>query len=263
VITVLGASGFIGSNIIAYLQRAGLEFEAVGRDQQWPSGALGDVIYCIGVTADFRERPYDAVDAHVCTLVDFVRRASFDSLLYLSSARVYLGRTGVAREDDDVTVNPLRFEDLYSVSKLMGESIVLSLGAKGRVARLSNAYGCGQSETFLARVLEEVRVRGAITFHSAAESVRDFARVDDVAEVLVKIASGGRERLYNIASGVSVTNAELADALARHSGCRVTFRDGAPAVVFPCIDNERIRREFGFTTVPLLDALPAMIGGRT
>jgi nucleoside-diphosphate-sugar epimerase len=261
-ITVLGASGFVGSNVVAYLQRAGLEFQAVGRGQQWPSGALGHVIYCIGVTADFRERPYDAVDAHVCTLVDFVRHASFDSLLYLSSARVYLGRTGVAHEDDDVCVNPLRFEDLYSVSKVMGESIVLSLGAKGRVARLSNAYGCGQAETFLARVLEEVRVRGAITFHSAPESVRDYASVDDVAEVLVKIALRGRERLYNIASGVGVTNAELAGAIARH-GCGVTFAPNAPAVVFPRIDNERIRSEFGFTTAPLLDALPSMIGGRT
>jgi nucleoside-diphosphate-sugar epimerase len=262
-ITVLGASGFVGSHVVAYLQRSGLEFQAVGRGQQWPDGALGHVIYCIGVTADFRERPYDAVDAHVCTLIDFVRGASFDSLLYLSSARVYLGRSGVAHEDDDVCVNPLRFEDLYSISKVMGESIVLGLGSKGRVARLSNAYGRRQSETFLARVLEEVRVRGAITFHSAPESVRNFAHVDDVAEVLVKISLGGRERLYNIASSVNVTNAELASAIARHSGCSVSFAPDAPAVVFPRIDNERIRSEFGFTTTPLLEALPSMIGGRT
>jgi nucleoside-diphosphate-sugar epimerase len=263
VITVLGASGFIGSNVVAYLQRSGLEFQAMGRDRQWPGGAMGHVIYCIGVTADFRERPYDAVDAHVSSLIDFVRRASFDSLLYLSSVRVYLGRTGVAQEDDDLCVNPLRFEDLYSVSKVMGESIVLSLGAKGRVARLSNVYGRGQSETFLSCILGEARARGALTLGSAPESVRDYVSVDDVAEVLVKIALRGRERLYNIASGVGVTNAELAGAIERHSGCSVTFAPDATAVVFPSIDNERIRSEFGFTTGPLMDALPAMIGGRT
>jgi nucleoside-diphosphate-sugar epimerase len=261
-ITVLGASGFVGSHVVAYLQRSGLEFQAVGRGQQWPDGALGHVIYCIGVTADFRERPYDAVDAHVCTLIDFVRGASFDSLLYLSSARVYLGRTGVAHEDDDVCVNPLRFDDTYSISKVMGESIVLALGSKGRVARLANAYGCGQSETFLAIVLAEAR-NGSVVFRSAPESERDYVRVDDVAEVLVKISLGGRERIYNIASGVSITNAELAGAIARLSGRSVTFTPDAPAVVFPRIDNERIRSEFGFTTAPLMDILPSMIGGRT
>ena len=260
-ITVLGASGFIGSNVVAYLERAGLEFQAVERGQQWPDGALGHVIYCIGVTADFRERPYDAVDAHVCTLIDFVRRASFDSLLYLSSARLYLGRTGVAREDDDLQVNPLRFEDIYNISKAMGESIVLSLGAKGRVARLTNVYGRGLSGTFLASILADAR-DGSIVFHSAPEAVRDYVRVDDVAEVLVKIALHGRERIYNIASGVSVTNAELAAAIARHSGCSVTFAPDAAPAVFPRIDNERIRFEFGFTTPPLIDALPSLLGIR-
>ena len=258
-ITVLGASGFIGSNVAAYLERAGLEFQAVSRGQEWPAGALGHVIDCIGVTADFRERPYDAVDAHVSRLLDFVRRASFESLLYLSSARLYLGRTGVAHEDDDVFVNPLRFEDIYNISKVMGESIVLALGAKGRVARPANVYGTGQSDTFLSRVLSEAR-DGAIAFQSAPETVRDYVRVDDVAEVLVKIAAGGRERIYNIASGVAVKDAELAGAIARHSGCRVTFAPDAVPALFPRIDNERIRAEFGFTTPSLMDALPSLLG---
>lgn len=260
-ITVLGASGFIGSHVVAYLERSGLEFQAVARGQQWPNGALGHVIYCIGVTADFRERPYDAVDAHVCTLVDFVRRASFDSLLYLSSVRLYLGRTGVAREDDDLFVNPLHFEDIYNISKAMGESIVLSLGEKGRVARPSNVYGRGFSATFLANVLAEAR-EGSIVFHSAAEAVRDYVNVDDVAEVLVKIALRGRERIYNVASGVSLTNAELADAIARLSGCSVTFAPDAAPAVFPRIDIERIRSEFGFATMPLINALPSLLGSR-
>jgi nucleoside-diphosphate-sugar epimerase len=261
-ITVLGASGFIGSNVVAYLERSGLEFQAITRGQQLPAGALGHVIYCIGVTADFRERPYDAVDAHVCTLIDFVRGASFDSLLYLSSARMYRGRTGVAHEDDDVSVNPLRFEDIYNISKAMGESIVLALGAKGRVVRPTTVYGRRQRDTFLDIVLAEART-GSVVFRSAPDAVRDYVGVDDVAEVLVKIAVDGRERIYNVASGVSIANAELADAIARHTGCSVTFAPDAAPAVFPRVDNERIRSEFGFTTPAFMDALPALIRSRT
>jgi nucleoside-diphosphate-sugar epimerase len=262
-ITVLGASGFIGSNVVAHLQRSGIEFQAVGRGQQWPDDALGHVIYCIGLTGDFRERPYEAVDAHVCTILDFVRRAAFDSLLYLSSARLYLGSTGVAHEDDALRVNPLHFEDIYNISKAMGESIVLSLGTKGRVARPTNVFGRGQSETFLASILREARTHGTITFHSAPDSVRDYVCVDDVAEVLVKIALSGRERIYNIASGYGVTNADLADAIERHSGCSITFAPDADTAGLPPIDNTRVRSEFGFTTTPVTSALPSMIrGGR-
>src|SRR5450755_3343526 len=128
-ITVLGASGFVGSYVVACLQRSGLEYQAVARGQQQPGGNLGHIIYCIGVTADFRQRPYDTVEAHVCMLLDLVRQASFESILYLSSTRLYMGSSGVAHEDEDITVNPLQFEDIYNISKAMGESIVLSLGA--------------------------------------------------------------------------------------------------------------------------------------
>jgi nucleoside-diphosphate-sugar epimerase len=247
--------------VVAYLERSGLEFQAVTRGQEPPAGPLGHVIYCIGVTSDFRERPYDAVDAHVCTLLHFVRRASFDSILYLSSTRMYRGRTGVAHEDDDVSVNPLRFEDIYGISKVMGESIVLALGAKGRIARPSNVYGPNQADTFLTFVLDEAR-EGSIVFRTAPEAARDYVNVDDVAGVLVKIALGGKQRIYNIASGVSITNAELAGAIARLSGCSVAFACDAAPAVFPRIDNERIRSEFGFTTIPLMDALPSLLGSR-
>jgi len=260
-ITVLGASGFIGSHLVDYLQGSGLEFQAVMRGQELPGGALGHVIYCIGVTADFRQRPYDAVDAHVCTLLDFVRNASFDSLLYLSSTRMYAGRSGVAHEDDDVSVNPLRFDDTYAISKVMGESIVLALGAKGRVARPSNVYGPSQTNTFLSFILDEAR-DGSIVFRSAQEAGRDYVHVDDVATVLVKIALGGKQRIYNVASGVNIANSELADALARLSGCSVDFAHDASPAVFPRIDTGRLRSEFGFTTMPLMDALPSLIGSR-
>ena len=140
-ITVLGASGFIGSHVVEHLVRAGMEHRAVRRGERVPEGPLGHVIYCVGVTSDFRERPYDCVDAHVSALLDVVRSAAFDSFLYLSSTRLYVGRVGVAHESDDVSVNPSRLGDLYNISKLMGESIVLNLAKNGRVARPSNVYG--------------------------------------------------------------------------------------------------------------------------
>lgn len=261
-ITVLGASGFIGSHLVRCLQGASQDFRAVGRGESIPSGPLGDVIYCIGVTGDFRERPFDAVDAHVCVLLDFVRKASFDSILYLSSTRLYWGRDGVAREEDDLTLNPLRSSDIYSLSKATGEAAVLAVGDKGRVARLSNVYGIAQSQSFFTSVVEEVQQRGSVTIRTAPESSRDYVSVDDVAPVLVEIALRGRERIYNVASGISISNAELARAIAHHAGCSVDFAPGSPLVDTPTIDIARIRDEFNFRPASLLDALPSLLEAR-
>jgi nucleoside-diphosphate-sugar epimerase len=259
VITLLGASGFIGSHLAEHLGRLGLAFQAIGRGDSVPRGGLGHVIYCIGVTGDFRERPFDAVDAHVCTLLELVRNASFDSLLYVSSTRLYAGREGIAREDGDLAVNPLRFEDIYNLSKATGESVTLSLGDKGRVARPSNVYGVRQADSFLANVVDEARTRGAVTFRTAAETGRDYVSVNDVARLLVEIALHGRERIYNLASGVNVTNAALAAVLARETGCAVDYAPDAPLLPSPTIDTSRIRDEFGFRPASILDDLPPLL----
>ena len=249
-ITVLGASGFIGSHVVAHLERLDLEHHAPGRGEPLEGRQLGDLIYCIGLTADFRERPLDAIDAHIGFLTQVVRTCSFDSILYLSSTRVYLGGTG--REDDDLRVNPTEGDDLYNLSKLTGEAITLSLGGRGRVARLSNVYGPGQSESFLAEVLHEAGRRGTVTLRSTLESTRDFINVDDVARLLLQIARGGRHRIYNVASGIDVSNADLVAAL---PGCHVEVAPDAPTVRFPSIDVSRLREEFDVPPARLLDHL--------
>jgi nucleoside-diphosphate-sugar epimerase len=257
VITVLGASGFIGSHVVAHLQGAGLEFRAPARDEPLTGRNLGHVLYCIGLTADFRQRPWDAVEAHVCKLLDVVRHCTFESILYLSSTRLYIRNTGPAREDDLLSMQPAHFEDIYNLSKATGESIVLSLGAKGRVARPSNVYGQGQRHSFIAMVLDEAAT-GTITFHSALASARDYVSVEDVAALLVKIALHGKERIYNVGSGIQVSNEELANAL----GCPATVAPGAPAMKFPPLDTERIRTEFGFVPAHVLDDLPSLLRRR-
>ncbi|HUR83166.1 MAG TPA: NAD(P)-dependent oxidoreductase [Thermoanaerobaculia bacterium] len=259
-ITVLGASGFVGSEVVRHLVRSGAEFDAPPRDADLRGRNLGRVLYCIGLTADFRERPYDAVDAHVCKLLEVVRHCTFESLVYLSSTRLYIRNEGVAHEDDDLRVNPLDFEDIYNLSKATGESIVLSLGNRGRVARLSNVYGADQKDTFVSMILEEARTRGTITLRTALDSEKDYISVADAAMLLVKIALDGRERIYNVVGGYNLTNGEVTAAIAKLTGCTVTVVPDAPAVMFPRLDNSRARREFGFTPARLLDDLPSLIG---
>jgi len=154
-ITILGASGFIGSHLVRHLRENGIEHQAPARHERLAGRNLGHIIYCIGLTGDFRDRPFDAVEAHVSKLVEIVRTAKFESILYLSSIRLYRGSERIARETDELRFNPSDFEDIYTLSKATGEAVVLALGPKGRVARISNVYGAEQRESFLGTIVQE------------------------------------------------------------------------------------------------------------
>lgn len=240
------------------LRRAGIEFQAPSRNEPLDGRDLGTVIYCIGITGDFRQRALDTADAHVSSLVELIRHSRFESLLYVSSVRLYLRTRGLAREDDPFLLNPLDTDDIYNASKAAGEAITLSLGNRGRVARVANAYGQRQKHTFLAEILNEAR-RGEIRLRSSPETARDYIHVEDVADLLVRIALDGRERIYNVASGISLTNAEVCELIARLTASRVSVIPDAPAVLFPRIDTTRIRRDFGFAPRLLADELPRII----
>lgn len=159
--TVLGASGYIGSRVVRHLRAEGHAVWAPERgDSSILNRPLGHVLYCVGLTGDFRNRPFDTVQAHVGLLAEILRHANFESLLYLSSTRVY---QGAERTDEDapLTVVPGTPSDLYNLTKLTGESLCHCSGREGvRVVRLSNVVGEGMdpaSGNFIATLLQDAR----------------------------------------------------------------------------------------------------------
>lgn len=258
-ITILGASGFIGSQLARKLAADGVEHRAIGRNDPIPDENLGDVIYCIGVTADFRERPLDTVEAHVSALLELLRQHQFDSLLYLSSTRVYADDES-SNEEKPLHVSPHHAPDIFNISKAMGESIVLNCAHRGRVARVSNVYGPDfHSDNFLPSIVRDAVSGEKLVLHTAPESAKDYISVDDVVNALVQIATRGREPIYNVASGVNVSHRELAEKLRALTGCEVVFEANAPVAKFPPINVERLQSEFPFVPCSVLDDLPQLV----
>lgn len=217
---------------------------------------LGHVIYAIGLTADFRQRPYDTVKAHVSMISELLQQGDFKSLLYLSSTRVY-ARAKDANEEDALTVLPQDASDLYNLSKLMGESLCLQDNRNGvRVARLSNVVGGddAESENFVPSLMREA-LRGRIVLQTNPNSAKDYIHVDDVVELLPRIAIGGCERLYNVASGVQTTHAQWVTQIMSKYACAVEVAPAAATVSFVPIDISRIKIEFNFQPRPVLSIL--------
>jgi|GEM_PF-108468 len=258
-ITVLGASGFIGHRLHERLGELNIERYAPARDERLSGKHLGDVIYCIGLTGDFRSRPFDTVAAHVSKLLEVLRDCDFDSLLYLSSTRLYDAAENSTAEENPLRVAPMNPGDLYNISKAMGESIALNCGHRTRVARISNVYGADfSSHNFLSTIIREA-LKGRIVLQTSAASVKDYVSVDDVVDGLIDIATRGREQIYNLASGVNVSNGELVESLRSLTGCAIEFSQEAQTVRAPPISIERLRKEFNFTPSLVLDDMANLL----
>ena len=255
--TVLGASGYIGSRLVAHLQAQGHTVWAPTRgDAEVFTRPLGHVIYCVGLTADFRTRPFDTVDAHVGLLAEVLRRAQFDSLLYLSSTRVYMGSAST-HEDAALSVLPGDPSYLYNLSKLTGESLCHASGRPGvRVARLSNVVGPGldaASGNLVADLLHQAR-QGHMVLRSDPQSAKDYVHVADVLDWLPRIALQGCHPVYNVASGLQTTHAQWLQWLSEQYGCTVQVQDGAQLQCFAPIDVSRMRAQWSAPARPLWDA---------
>lgn len=247
--TVLGASGYVGSRLVKRLQADGHLVWAPQRGApDLLNRPLGHVLYCIGLTGDFRSRPFDTVQAHVSLLADVLEHARFESLLYLSSTRVYMG----AASTDEGAVLAVRPDDpsyLYNLTKLTGESLCHACGRPGvRVARLSNVVGPGMdpgSGNFVASLLKDAR-NGHVLLQSDPESVKDYIHIDDVVGILPRIAMQGSCSIYNVASGVQTRHAQWLQWLVEKTDCSLAVASQAPLQQFLPIQVQRLRSEFGW-----------------
>jgi nucleoside-diphosphate-sugar epimerase len=275
--TVLGASGFVGSHLARHLRARGHEVFAPARGTALPEARrLGHVIYAVGLTGDFRRRPFDTMEAHVGVLAETLRSIQFDSFLYLSSTRLY-GGARHGGEDAVFQVDPATPGDLYNLSKLAGEALCHACERpRVRVARLSNVYAPAIREDtdaaagFLPSVIADA-LRGELSLATDLGSSKDYIRVDDVCRALERIALSGTQRCYNVAAGRNTTNREIADSLRGITGCRVIVEPGAPLTVFPKVDTSRLAARFAaagesWAPASLIDDLPrimASAGSRT
>ncbi|SLN63184.1 CmcI family methyltransferase [Oceanibacterium hippocampi] len=269
--TIFGAGGFIGRRLSDTLKASG--HEVATPDRTWLSGArnsdfkvapynadLGQVIYCIGMTADFREKKRETVDAHVSLLNTILHSTKFESFLYLSTTRVYLG-CETTSEAARLSVDPQAADDLYNLSKIMGESACLSLdNPKIRVARVSNVAGFDpNSQNFLNSVIRTAVTSDALTLGESLESAKNYVYVDDVVEALINIATRAKGRIYNVAGPDNVSHGDIAAALGRLTGVKTTVADKAPTRIFPPIDMGRYSAEFPPITRSLNDVIDDVV----
>jgi nucleoside-diphosphate-sugar epimerase len=252
--TILGSGGYVGSHLVKKLQERNIDYICPKRDEILTRQNYGHIIYCIGLTADFRTRPFDTIEAHVCKLKNILKDCEFESLVYLSSTRVYKNRHDFGNEDDPLVVNPNDCDDLYNISKLMGESLCNVSPKKTYILRLSNVYGNDvNSSNFLSGVIRDALNKKKINLTVSLDSEKDYVSIHDVTDLIISITEKGRHPVYNIASGRNISNLEIMNKIKELTSCEVIVAPDAKKIVFPKINITKIYEEFSFSPSFLIE----------
>ncbi len=261
-ITVLGAGGFVGSHLVVYMRGLGLDPQTPGKnDDGIFSRDLGYVVYCIGLTADYAKRPFDTIEAHTSLLARILKEATFESLVYLSSTRLYDSGQGGVVESQDLILNPHNPRHSYDLSKALGEWLCLhASNGKAKVARLASVYSKDLSDrNFLHTTLEQALIGRNFSLDSKADAARDYVYIDDVCEAILAILSHDAPAIYNVASGQNVSNRELFAMLQRYLGVVITPSQPGTGAKASDIDISRLKADFGLRPALLGDKLPYII----
>lgn len=250
--TILGASGFVGRNLVKYLKSAGLQCKAPHRDSiKTARNYAGHLIYAIGLTSDFRTHPLETVEAHVCLLHKILAEAEFDSLTYLSSTRLYQGVEGTA-ENSSLKINPHALDSIYNISKAMGESLCLHSGRKNvKIARVSNIVGLrDDADIFIEQVLHDVVAKGRVHIQDSLLHAKDYVSIDDAVSAIVKIALSEADGCFNIASGENTSHRKLLRHLKSHFEFELEGGGGDLEQSLAPICIDRARAILGFEPKP-------------
>jgi dTDP-D-glucose 4,6-dehydratase len=116
------------------------------------------------------------------------------------------------------------------------------------------------SQNFLTSVIKEAVEQKRVLLRTSMASEKDYINIQDVIELLPRIALSGRQRIYNLASGVNTSNAELLQIIERVTGCEVEVEADAPVISFPGISIDRITEEFDFTPSLIQASLADLVG---
>lgn len=258
--TILGSKGFIGKELTSFLTKIGHEcFTPEVRNTNLEGMDLGHVIYSAGVP-NFMERPYDAVDAHVCQLKNILQKSNFKSLQYFSGGRVY-HKMNDTKEERDLMFNPLDKNDLYGISKIMGESIcIASNNPRVHILRLTNVTGNNfNSHLFLPSIIRDAITKNKIKVFTSLSSKKDYVYIDDVLELVLKISISGKNKIYNIASGKNIESGKLIEKISDITGCDVEVASNSKEYSFPETSISKITEEFDFSPTNILDKIEPMV----
>lgn len=244
---VIGGSGFIGRPVAQLLAASGREVVVLGRGEPRgdgpPSGCRyvqGDyansgllrsllapgcevinLAYATVPKTSFGDPTFDLL-ANLPASVNLLQeagRVGVRRLLIVSSGGTVYGAPRQLPIPEDHPTSPI---SPYGITKLTIDSYARMFHATSDlpvlIVRPANAYGeeqrTGVGQGFIAAAIEAVLRGATVDVYGPRGTIRDYVHVSDVAAgIVAALERGENGEVYNLGSGIGVSNLELLELL--------------------------------------------------
>lgn len=241
-VALIGASGFIGSNLAAELVRSGHRVVPLGRlslsGQRETARDIDDLRPDVVVHLASNLIPGSDEQAYLEEKAGLVpataalanRLAERDiPLVYLSSGGAVYGPQPGESLSEDLLCAPISY---YGQSKLEVESYLAfarrSLGLRYLIVRPSNPYGPGQDprtgQGLITVVLDRALREESVEVWGDGSVVRDYIHVEDLCRAIAHLLDSRVEnQVVNIGSGVGHSLLEVVGLVEQSIGSKVSL----------------------------------------
>lgn len=290
-VVVTGGAGFIGSNFVDFLvHKYGINMDVSVLDSLTYAGSLqniepfirnhnvkffqnsiNDLDAATEILKDVEIVFHFAAESHVDnsienpmifsktnvmgtnSLLEACRINRVSKFIHISTDEVYGSTTG-QEWDEESSLDP---SSPYSASKASSDLIVLSygktFGIDVRVTRSCNNYGPRQhSEKLIPTIIANVLNKDSIPIFGTGRNFREWIYVHDNCAAIDLIAKKGASgEIYNIGSGVRLSNLELIDLFRKQfpdHEYNVSLVNDRPGHDFGYALNSNKIRSLGFKT---------------
>ncbi|QQL50202.1 NAD-dependent epimerase/dehydratase family protein [Mucilaginibacter ginkgonis] len=222
---IIGAAGFLGSTMTAYLKEKGFEVYEILRGQisgiELDFNFLSNLVkvtnnpvvidfsYTSVPNTSFQDpvKDYSENLYNVIRHLEFVKQLHNPTYVYISSGGTVYGNLDVNKAvDENYQNNPL---SPYGITKLCCEKYVMMYNQvhnlKTKIIRPSNIYGPGQKpfrgQGIIANAIVKMLKGQPIQVFGNGDQVRDYLYVDDFTSAIFDVVIHGTDDIYNIGFG--------------------------------------------------------------
>lgn len=289
---ILGASGFVGSHLIARLAASGfkvitqrMEGESVPETPgvEWIAADLRavdaikdfptdcDSVIYLAQSPEFRNFPegaesmFDVNVAAAFRAIEYAQKAGARRFIFASSGSVYDQKETPGRESDPLVLTEQR--SFYAASKLAAELLLQPYAEcmSVMILRLFMPYGQGLNPSMLLpELIRRVRERLPIDLHEQNGMLINPIYIDDLTRLIEKCLTYDKSITLNVAGSEAVSLRELSSHIGDILGIAPVFniKPGPAPVLIG--DISLLKREFGFVPqTSIVEGLSLWLGKLT